>query len=66
MNFIVLNGRNEIISQDIKNDIDLSVVEEVFKDNIKKVVIDSGIVVSIIDYKNNNKLILFKKVGYDF
>jgi hypothetical protein len=66
MNFIVLNGENEIISQDIKNDIHLEVIEEVFKKGTKKVVIDSGMVVSVIEYRNNFKLILFKKVRYDF
>ena len=66
MNFIVLNAKNEIVSQDIKNDIDLWVVEEVFRKNTKKVVIDSGVVVSIIEYRSDNKLILFKKIRYDF
>ena len=66
MNFIVLNWKNEIISQDIKNDIDLWVVEEVFRSGKNQVIIDSGVVVSVIDYKSGNKLILFKKVRYDF
>ena len=34
--------------------------------NTKKVVIDSWVVVSIIEYRSDNKLILFKKIRYDF
>jgi signal transduction histidine kinase len=64
MNFIVLNGKNEILSQDIKSDIDLKAVEWVFTNWDGTIVIDSWIIVSIIEYKNNYKLILFKKVRY--
>ena len=41
MNFILLDKNNLVVAQDIKNDIDLKVVENIFNGGLTNMTIDS-------------------------